>query len=93
MSVYNDERKIVTVKICELEGDITIANIQKRIDEVKQKNPYLWIKFYINIDRFVFFSNCIFLYGEHYQTAEQVAKDKRRELFKELKAEFEQDEI
>ena len=85
-----DERKIVTVKVAELSGQVTLEEIQIKIDQTKENHKYDWIKFYIDNSGFLnLFSTSVHLYAEHYQTNEQVEKDKRLKLFYELKEEFE----
>jgi len=85
-----DQRKIIKVAICEIAGEVTIEDIQSKIDQTKEAYDYDWIKFYIDNGGFLSsFSTTVTLYAKHYQTPEQVEKDKRFELFKELKEEFE----
>ena len=90
------ERKIITNKVCDFEGDkISIEDIQNKIDETKKAYKYDWVKFYIGnpTDVFALFTSKLCLNVERYETSEEekfeAEKDKRFKLFNELKNEFE----
>lgn len=93
MPTLKETRKIVTVKICDLEGEVTIEQIQKKIKEAKKAYKYDWVKFYMGGCQLMSFFSTLMgsipLYAQHYQTPEQVEKDNRHEMYKKLQKEFE----
>ncbi len=90
MDDTKEARKIVTVEVGNLVGQVTLQMIQDKIQEAKDSYKYDWIKFYIGGNSFFdVFSTAVILYATHYQTDEEHEKDKRRELYEKLKKEFE----